>query len=318
MRGRRGVMYTMIALLLLAVIANIFFSASSTSSREQSQSQAERVRATNAFILNLERDSQRAAYIAGFRTFIAMEQHVTSTGSFLNDPSASFTESFLNGTINGTAYTIMENSSFGQYVSRVQYLASQQGIALNATVVNITLWQADPWNLMVNYTLAMNVSDQRGRASWSVRKTLTGKVPLADLRDPLFTALTYGRIQRVIKRTNVTVFVNDSQNSNNTDGLMRHFNNSYYYAAGRGPTMLMRFAGNLSDSPYGIESLIDVDEFSVQGLTASASSTVVDYLFFNDTAATACNIQNLPTKIRIDGEHLPVYGINGSLTYDTC
>jgi hypothetical protein len=311
-------MYTIITLILLLVIAGIFFTQARRTAHEERAAVASRVQAVNAFIDNLESDTQRAAYIAGFRSFIAMEQHITSTGQPLSDPAAAFREIFLNGTLANSSFVIMQDSTFTDYLSRVQVTAAQQGIEFNATVSNVSLWQVDPWNVLVNYTLTADVTDQRGTAQWNITRTFTGRIPIIDLRDPLFTANTYGRVQRVIRPSNITVLVNDVGDANDTTGLMLHFNSSSYLAGGRGPSMLMRFAGNASDSEFGIESLVDTDEFTAQNLPVNSSASVVDYLYFRGVEADVCAVQNLPSKLKFDNERLDLYQIQGKLTYVVC
>jgi hypothetical protein len=318
MTGRKGIMYTIVSLLVLLIIGGIFFTESRRTGEEAAGASLERVKTLNAFIVNFEKDSQRAAYISGFRSFIAMEQHVTSTGVYITDPATTFRQVFLNGTINSTQYVIMENSSFNEYLARVSSNAGKQGISMQATVVNVSLWQVDPWHVLVNYSLQMNISDNRNTATWQINRTLVGKVPIIDLRDPLFTARTYGRVQRVVKMTNYTTLVNDVGDANDTGDFNRHFNTSLYRAAGRGPSMLMRFAGNLSDSPYGIESLVDVDEFSTQDLPVSTTSSIVDYMYFGNVPATVCSIQNLPSRIKLDTASASIYEVTGKLTSSPC
>jgi hypothetical protein len=315
---RRGIVYTIIAVVLLIAIGNIFFTQSRLLSAHTEGAAEERVRSVNSFIYNLEGDSNRAAYIAGFRTMIAMEQYITSTGQPLSDIDSTFREIFLNGSYGNMSFVIMDDSSFNEYLARVQQEAAGQGIGFSGTVTRVGLWQVDPWNILVNYTLVANISDERGTANWTIERNFTGRIPIIDLRDPLFTARTYGRIQRVIKPTNVSYFVNDAGDLNDTANLMRHFNSSSYIAAKRGPSILMRFAGNLSDSEFGIESLVDTDEFTTQNLPVNSSASVVDYLYFNGTLATACTIQNLPSRIKLDNAHLEVYEVQGELTYSTC
>jgi hypothetical protein len=155
-------------------------------------------------------------------------------------------------------------------------------------------------------------------ASWDYDDVFTGRIPVVDLRDPLYTARTFGRIQRVIKMPNGTAFVNDSGNRNDTTVLLRHFNQSLYHAAGRGPDILMRFAGNISDSPFGIETLADVEELQAQGLSFNYTNSVVDYLLFNNTPATVCNIQELPTTLRFDATSAAIYNVTGALEDGGC
>jgi len=315
-------MYTVVALMVLIIIGNLYFTQARRTGRDVVSGVSERVRAMDSFLHSVEKDSQRAAYISGFRSLIAMEQYVTSTGSFIANPDDAFRIAFLNGTINGTGYVILQNSTFNDYLARVQYQSRLQGMSLNISVVNVTLWQVEPWDILVNYTLDIYLNDTRGTASWTTRKTFTGVVPIVDVRDPLFTQRTYGRIQRTIKRTNITLFVQDvnatSTDANITEGLLEHFGNSTYIAVGRGPRMLDRFAGNLTDSPFGIESLVDVDEFTTQGLSSNATASVVDYKYFGGVNAVYCGIQTLPSKIKFDASDMSVYQITGTLNYTVC
>jgi hypothetical protein len=312
------VLYTLIAILLLGILATMFFTQNRINEQEGVTAVSQRVHAVNTYLTSVSADSERAAYIAGFRAFIAMEQHVASTGQYLPDPSSAFLEAFMNGTINGTAYEIMEDATFSEYIHRTGALAAAQHIRINATVVSTKVWQADPWTVLVNYTMRVNASDDLGTSSWHYNEELTGRVPIIDLRDPLFTARTFGRVQRVIRRTNITTFVDDTNDANDTTGLQNHMNESLYLAAGRGPTMLMRFAGNLSDHPYGIESLVDTLELQIQGLDADETASVVDFRYFSGAAADMCDVQNMPITFRIDAAHAQVYQVPGALETDGC
>lgn len=311
-------MYTMVAVLLLLALGGVFFTQERQSASESHDAVESRVRSLDRFIKDFSQDSQRAAYIAGFRTMIAMEQHVASSGEYIDNPHERFREVFVSGTMANTSFTIMENSTFSDYLLKVKQDAGRQGIAFNATVVNITLWQAEPWAILVNYTLDLNVTDARGTASWTTRTTFTGSVPITDLRDPLFTVQTLGRVQRVIRMGNATVFVDDAGDANDTSGLVSHFNHSHYIARGRGPSLLMRFAGNLSDSPYGIESLVDTEELAAQDLGVSTAATVVDFSYFSNAEADACGIQNVPQRLKLADADLEIYQVEGKLAYSPC
>lgn len=315
---RKGVAYTIVTIILLIAISAMFFTQSRRTGHEVQSATAERIRSLDTFLNDLGQDSTRAAQIAGFRTMIAMEQHIATNGEYFPQPNTTFKEIFLTGTLENETFLIMENSSFNEYLARVSAEAGSQGITMSAGVENIYLWQADPWHVNVNYTLSINITDNRGTASWRVNRTFTGEVPITDLRDPLFTVETLSRVQRVIKKTNISMFVDDGNDANDTSGLLSHFNRSQYTAAGRGPNMLMRFSGNNSDDIYGIESLVDIEEISAQNLNVNSQATVVDYLYFNNTPASACAIQNLPTRIKIDDAHLETYEIEGTLTYSAC
>ncbi len=318
--GRKGFIYTIVAVMFLVIIGSVFFSFSKRDTHESFVSVEHRVQIMNDFIKNLERDSARASYIAGFRSLIAMEQHVTSTGRPLSNSDAVFLQAFVNGSIDGTSYVILQNSTFNDYLLRMQQEVRSQGILCNISIINVSLFQTDPWNLRVNYTLEIFVTDSQSTASFRTNKTFIGMVPIVDIRDPLFAMNTYGRVQRTIKPSNITIFIDDAGNKNDTTEFMHHFNNSYYLATGKGPSILMRFANNTNDSIYGIESLIDTNELVAQGISVNSRASVVDYLYFNATPALAyaCNIQNIPSYVQFDYNHLDTYQIQGKLNYTLC
>ena len=318
MSARRGVVYTVAAILMLLAVGALFFTQARRTGRDAGDAVDERVRSIDRFIADFRTDSDRAARIAGFRALIAMEQHVASTGAYITGADAAFLDIFWDGNLTNTSFQVMANSSFSEYLLRIRTEGARQGIAVNASVEGIGLWQEDPWNLLVNYTILANISDTRGTARWSTSWNGTGRVPITDLRDPLFTAETLSRVQRVIRRTNVTEFVDDAADRNDTSGLVAHYNASLYAALGRGPDILMRFAGNWSDSQYGIESLADTDELDAQDLIVDTGASVVDYLYFNGTPATACSIQNLPSRLILDSASADLYGVTGALTSSIC
>ncbi len=316
--NRKGIAYTMVAVILMMVVATIFFTQQRVSFNDMQNAQRDRVLSVNDFIANLESDSQRAAYIAGFRTLISLEQQVTSTGQYIDDVDEAFKEIFLTGNLSGGSFEVMRNSSFNEYLTRVQYEMGKQGVVFNATVIELKTWQTDPWYVIVNITIELNVTDVRGSARWETERVFVGVIPLEDIRDPIFTKETLGRVQRVIRQTNITEFVDDSGNKNDTSGISWHFNNSRYLAAGRGPTLLMRFEGNLSDHEHGVESIIDTSEYDDQGITTFSNRNVVDYEYYKGTLATVCNIQNLTETIRFDDESAVIYEVEGELEYSSC
>ncbi len=316
--NRKAMIYSIVAFVLLFVIAGIFFAQNRRTGHDQFKVVRERVRTMDSFLRSIEQDSRRAAYIAGYRSLIAMEQQVTTTGAFFQDADTAFLELFRTGNLSNTSFEIMENSTFDLYVTKVKAEAAKKGMVLNLTIENTSLWQEDPWNLLINYTFGIVLTDSLRTATWTTEKNLTGRVPIQELRDPLFMKFTLARVQRVIMRGNVTQFVDDVNDKNDTTGLMTHFNNSYYTARGRGPDILMRFEGNLSDSPFGFESLVDTQEIALQDLPVNSTNSVVDYQYFGSGGADACNIQNTPDKIKLATEDLTIYEVEGKLDYDPC
>ena len=102
--NRSGVAYTLVCVILLFAVGGLFYSQNARTGHESHEIVSERVRTMDNFIKDLEQDSQRAAYIAGFRTFISMEQQIISVGTFFPDADVVFKEIFLTGNYSGTQY----------------------------------------------------------------------------------------------------------------------------------------------------------------------------------------------------------------------
>ncbi|RME53749.1 hypothetical protein D6783_01000, partial [Candidatus Woesearchaeota archaeon] len=260
----------------------------------------------------------RGEYIAGFRALLAMEQHVVETGAFLTDAEQTYLEAFFNGTINGENVTIMENSSFSEYLSRVTLVAQETGMNITVNVTNIYLDQVEPWSIRVTAQLTINLTDQSGRFGWTQLKNFTVDIPIADIIDPLYSVNTLSRVPNTIRKTNITEFVNDAGDANDTTNLQQFYNTSAYRASQTAPSILMRFEGNLSPSLYGIESMVNLNDLSLQDIPVNTERSVIDYLYWGTQPTTdLCDVQNMPSSFRIDTGHKETYEID-ELNYTTC
>ncbi|MDD9952776.1 MAG: hypothetical protein OXR66_00400 [Candidatus Woesearchaeota archaeon] len=316
---KRGFFYTITVFVFLIALFILFVIIGSRNALEEQQGTTSRVRTMNAFLEQLEEDSKRAAFISGVHTLIALEQQIVDTGNFLATPEDDFREIFLTGALDNRSFDIMENSTFTHYLDRVQLIADRTGILIDVNVTNVTIRQNDPWNVLIEYTLEENMTDTSGVASWVDDTRISVKIPITSVKDPLFSVFTLSRITHIIKQTNVSQFVDDTGDANDSTGLQQFFNESEYTANPNAPSFFMRLQGNLSASPHGIESFIDAVEFDNQGLTVTITRSHVDWLYFGSTISDdICNIQTMPGTFKLDTEHLDTYQINGTLNYTTC
>jgi len=119
---------------------------------------------------------------------------------------------------------------------------------------------------------------------------------------------TYGRVISII---NMTPYENHYVQGYNITNLTRQCE-MRYYTNSTGPSYLMRLEGNFSDSPFGIESLVYVEDLIDQDVPLNTGSSVVDYLYLgNRSTGKVCTINNTPsgwtTWFRIDQAHLQKY-----------
>lgn len=316
--NKKGMFYLLLSSLFIVVMIFVFLAYKEYGYTERQEVAETRIRTIDGFIKDIDSDSDRSIYISGFRALIAVEDFVAQSGAYLNNTEEVFRLAFYNGTVNGTTVEILENSSYLDYLDKLKVIAGQIGLDIDMNVTDITLYHDSPWSVKVIATTRINITDQKGLAAWDFTRDYNTSVSLINIRDPVYSVATYGRVPNTIRITNITDFVNSTDN--NTDNLMRHINNSYYATNTEAPSFLMRMKGNFSSSPYGIESIVNIDEMKLQDANYSSSKSIVDYILFSNISGyeeLACNVDNMPNWFKIDLNHTSKYEVD-DLNYTEC
>ncbi|MBN1793143.1 hypothetical protein JW826_05660 [Candidatus Woesearchaeota archaeon] len=309
--GKKGLFYIYISSVLLLILIIVFFIYKEYKFTDRQKVMETRLIAVNDFLKDMEYDSKRVIYVSGFRSLIALEDYVSQRGQYLNDTEEIFRIAFYNGTVNGTAVDVLQNSSYSDYLGKLQEISRRIGIDVFVNVTNITLYHDSPWSVKVIISARILVNDTRGLANWDFAKNYTTSVPLTNIKDPLYSIGTYGKIPNPIRQTNVSDYVLSP--SNNTENLQIHLNNSFYIENTKAPSFLMRLSGNFSPSPYGIESLVYLPELDTQGVEYDSDKSLVDYVFFTNLtgyALLACDVDNMPSWFKIDLNHTAEYEVD--------
>ncbi|MBR9692585.1 hypothetical protein GOV07_01495 [Candidatus Woesearchaeota archaeon] len=284
--NRKGIVYLFAAVMLISVFFTIMYSTRLPTTRDRAESERMRIVTMADFIKDFYSDVHRATHIAGFRSFIAVEQHISQTGQFVTNSSPVFIEAFMNGSVDGTFFEIMENSTFGEYLERVNVEAGAIGILLNVSVDEVWLDQSTPWSVDISFNMTMNVTDVRGVARWDVVKEFTTEVSILDIRDPAYTVYTFGKVPNTIRKSpynNSEMVDGDNDSSVLNDELV----NMYYREDPYAPNFLQRLEGNLTgSSKYGIASLVDLDELDAQGIYIRTYLSVIDFNYFTNASTT--------------------------------
>ncbi len=313
--ARKGFTYVLIVSFLLAVLLVVFLTVNNYHYQDSQELYQKRILVMNDFVKGLNQDIMRASFISGFRTLVALEDYTSRSGVFLNNTADSFKETFYYGTINGTPATIMNDSSFSDYLARVNMLAANIGLAVNITVIEIQLDQSDPWSVDITVIAQVNISDTRKLASWKYVKAYTTNVPIYNLRDPLYGFYTHNTVPNTIRVLNTTTLVYQ----NNTENLTILLNESYYIASPDAPNFLMRFENRSDANPYGIQSVVNIPLLSDQGLEVYPNRIKVDYMYFNNIdAPKICAISGIPATLYtvLSQSQIALYQVQG-LNYST-
>jgi len=310
MFGKKGFTYLLVSSLIIVVLLGIFFVSNQYKYQDQIESQSIRIRAMNDFVNNFNNDVHRATHTSAFRALISLEDNVASNGQYLSNITQAFEETFYNGTLNGTSIQLMQNSSFKDYILKVHSLAESLGMNVNATVTQITLTQPDPWSIDVHVYIVLNVSDVKNLASWYTTKDFVTNIPIYNLRDPLYGINTHNKIPNTIRQFNQTPLVSGTDTTN----LKALINESYYLESSDAPSFLMRFEGKTDSSAQGIESIVNIQTISDQGIEVYSSRPKIDYIYFNNiTVNKVCAVQNVPTDMNfvISVDRVNLYEISG-------
>jgi hypothetical protein len=213
----------------------------------------------------------------------------------------------LNGTINKSSLNIMEDSTFTDWTEKIKEEAEKIDVIINFTIRDLNIFQKNSWKVTIGLNITLNVNDKRGTASWNINKFLETNVNIEGLEDPLYIINSYGRVPNVVRKSNITDF-------DILSNLIKQINNSYYIESDTAPNFLMRFENNLSNSTYGIESLVNLDKFTQQGLQIYSRSNV-DYIYFGNQSVSSCIINETYEDgtfdwFRLDNDIEPYYHLD--------
>ncbi len=315
MNSKKGVFFTFIALFIIILIVAVISTNEKYRYREKSESIYTRVRTMNTFIDDFEKDLDREMYIGGYRALLSMNSYIRQIEDYVSDFDTIFSEILINGSANGTQIDFMFQNETGyqkgadlkSWLQRINEKASQMNIEVTVDITNISMIQRSPWSVVLIFNLTAYIIDMKGLATWKIDRVYEKEFSILGFEDPMYIVETKDKVTNIINITPDTDFIDDA--TMQTDVLEAHIANSYYINNNNAPSYLMRFTGNMSPSPYGIESLVNLDYLDVQGIQPFRRS-IVDYIYFSDIiTADYCNVTgtDLPSWFRIDDTSAILY-----------
>jgi len=304
--NKKAVFFTMIAIVFLAVLFYSMNIRANYSLRDKSNIIGDRIKSVDFFIDDMEQDIVRGTYIGMFRALLGVQQYITSEGEFLNNTQATFKEILLNGSIDGQYMSVMNQTELTVWIGKIQDEADKLAIEFNYSVNDVFLYHDNPWIVSVDLNVTMRIKDKRNTASWSRDQIISTSVNITTFEDPLYTKYTYGRVINTIQKSNISDFTTGIDTTN----LLYHLDNSMYIESNSSPSFVMRLSGNLSGSPYGIESLVNLKKFEDVKLDILDKSCV-DYIYFSNATPVSYLINYTYNWFRLDNvsNHLGIYEV---------
>lgn len=311
--NKGGVFYTITALLLMSVFLFGFLSITKYRYSTKAMVIETRVNTINDFIRDVERDIQRAVYITSYRCMLSMTQMITINQDYVDDADARFEELFFNGTYEGSSPSFMTDNTFAIWEQRIKDKAEELDIDIKFSDKSVSIGQEDPWHIMSELNFTLHIGDVKGTANFTKSYNIEADVPIEFFEDPTYRLNTNGLIIKPVLIQNDTDFVDGSD----TTHLVEHDEETRYVAFSGAPSYLKRLEGDLTADENGIESLVNLDEFIVNGVIDKVSKkySIVDYLYFTENNADNYRISGLQNWFRIDNEssgnisHLELYDV---------
>jgi hypothetical protein len=319
LKNKKAVFFLLTVILFLGVLTIVLYAYNSYTLRDKQQIIEIRIRSMNDFINDFHNDLHRSTRISATRALISLEDYIATNQVFFNNKSVfeeAFREAFYYGTISGIPVQLMDDASFQDYESKLNSSANSINIIFSINVTSISLSQANPWNINVTINATIGVDDFSNLSHWIYNASFITSVPIDGLRDPLYSLNTYGRIQNTIHPTNITDFINNT--NNDTANLLSHLENSLYVESTDAPSFLKRFYNDTSPDTAGITSMVNVELISDQGLSIYSNRPILDYEYFNPGySANVCNVYGMPSWFKINSTDLNYYEIN-TINYTGC
>ena len=303
---KKAIFFTVIAISLSAVVMLAFVIGAEYRLRNKMFVIETRVDTLNSFVHDIERDLDRGLSISGFRSVLSVVDYIVENGTFSPDLQIDFRDALINGTVRGKTMSTMENSSFSDWINKIDSQAEKIDIDINFSVSSVYIYQDNPWTAKINIGLDMYVTDKKNTATWSKLKNITTEISIEGFEDPTYALNSFGRVVNTVDKTPYASFSDD-------DDYRDHINESYYINSTTGPSFLMRLEGNLGNSTEaGIESLVNLQKFIDQGITIFTKSGV-DYIYFGNQTISSCQVNETAVKMpwhRLDTPHLFVYDVS--------
>jgi hypothetical protein len=297
-KNKKGIFFTAAVIVIIALLGISYLFYSTLKERESVQ---ERVTTMNNYLFSLEKDMQRQLYISGFRAVFVIEKEITETGLFVPDASQAINELFFNGTINSKPQDIMAGATFGDIQNSILTNSEKINTIANLSSPSIEISQIDPWNIHLVLSLNLKLSDKENLASWDKTETIEAFIPIENFEDPLYALNTNSLVTNNITRTPYATF--------DISNLTIHAQNSYYKASAKAPSFLERLEGKTSANENGVESFVNLQKISSQGLPIKEKSCI-DYIYFSSNNPSASHVSGMPSWFMIDDEHKPDYNLS--------
>jgi hypothetical protein len=301
--NNRGIFFTIVIITMMSLFLVTYLLATNTNNKT---AETKRVKTLNNFIFSIEEDLSRQLYISGYRALFVMQKEAIEEGNYIANVNDAANELMMNGTYELVSQAVMVGTTLSDIAAAIAQKAAK--VNANITLYNpkITMNQSDPWYVDVVLTTDFSARDRANLVTWNESKTFRAQIPLEELEDPIYVIGTAGLVTNKIQKSNRTMFVNGADVSE----LVNHATSGHYIATADAPSYINRLEGTDTPSQFGIESIVNPQKLSSQGVSVEVKS-LIDFEYFSANNPTYCQITGAPSWLRISQTSLAHYNATG-------
>ncbi|RME52881.1 hypothetical protein D6783_03655 [Candidatus Woesearchaeota archaeon] len=303
-KGKRGVVFTMIAISLATLLLALFIWTYTADVQSDLDIINLRVFYLNNFLNDLDEYIELALTVGSRNTLEAMSTYIKDNG-YVADAQLAFHTCFLEGNITpgGPPCGLAYNNSAQRWLDEVQrHVADTMKITFEYEFHNVTITQKYPFHLDVTLNATVKLYDVF--ATWNYTKIYNISMPVEGLTDPgIIKEFSERRIIRRSPREITGIW--------GVPGLTEMYQNKEYRWFDEAPSFLERYEGNFTNSSCcGIETLINTSTL----VTNKHNRSFTDYQLFKDLNFT-CGEEVfsitgfVDPSFQLDTEHLATFQI---------
>lgn len=310
----KGIIYTIISVLLIASMLTILFTFSSiTRSLRDDQSDKIVSDQIHYFEKNIEDDVERAIYIVGRRALIAADEYVVTNGTTLPTPIDKIKVLMQDGTLNGQSNGAMVGNTLGSWIDAINNNAKNTSFNLTLIITGLDVRPYDSFNIKFMTNVTINITEKTGKIRIDKSFEKWTIVSIEDFEDPLAALRTSGNYRVPIKKS---LWISNPTLEN----LVNAITNDTYFPSKNGADFLSRLEGSTTTNyqalapgaTIGLEHFVNIPKLQSieisQGLPSGtyvkSGKTLVDHLYWDLGAhpGTCVTDANIPSWFRIDNE----------------
>ncbi len=322
--NKKGVLFTLVSLVVSSFLILTFSGQTTVPLDSETETIRFRVGIIDRQAQTFESFSRDALRTSLYRSLIYMSDEVEENDAFFNsvdDVKSNLKQCMINATLNlagekhnCSAQNQRENITISYWLDELQNLShSKMNLKLNYSIEEINVSQKFPFQINAKMTLNYSVGDFFAKVNRNV--TVSTAVSIQGINEPM--TLYYRDVDNEIYETHIEP---SGWNKENLSNFTRSSDYRYHEDA---PSLLMRYAGQLSNSTCcGIETVFSENVHS--GVNKVENVSQIDHYYYDYlenvvrfNCSTVYDISTSPPPdpvpvldgIRMDDKHLVNFNI---------